>query len=283
MPLIKPKEKTQHNVDCSIIIPVYNGLKYTNVCIDTLLKDHTRTSFEIIVVDNGSTDNSPVYLKSLADKLTIISPGANLGFARANNLASKQASGHYLILLNNDTIPEPGWLDAMIETAQSDERIAIVGAKLLYPRDRTVQHAGVVITNDLTLLHIFEGFPEDYPAVNQRRDFRIVTAACMLIRHGIFYNHGGLDEGFINGLEDVDFCLRVAETGLRIVYEPRAVVLHHAGMTTGRHIYEIANAVRLTRLWRHKLTPDIGKYLDKERYKPIMRRELLMSIPEELT
>jgi len=283
MPLIKPKEKTQHNVDCSIIVPVYNGLEYTNVCIDTLLRDRTRASFEIIVVDNGSTDDTPAYLKSLSDKLTIISPGANLGFARANNLGSKQASGRYLALLNNDTIPEPGWMDAMVETARSDERIAIVGAKLLYPRNRTVQHAGVVITNDLKLHHIFEGFPEDHPAVNQRCDFRIVTAACMLVRHGIYYNHGGLDEGFLNGYEDVDFCLRVTETGLRVVYEPRAVVLHYTGMTSGRHIHENANAVRLTRMWRHKLTPDIGKYLDKKRYKPIKKREFLMSFPEELT
>ncbi len=279
MPLVKSHDAARPNVDCSIIIPVHNNLRYTKGCIDTLLRDPIRATCELIVVDNGSTDDTPVYLRSLAGRVTVISPGANLGFARANNLAARQAAGRFLVLLNNDTIPGCGWLDAMIETAASDERIAIVGAKLLYPQDRTVQHAGVVITRDLKLQHLYEGFPEDHPAVNKRRDFRIVTAACMLIKRGIYHNHGGLDENFINGFEDVDFCLRVAETGMRVVYEPRAVVLHYAEATAGRHDHENANAVRLTRLWRHKLTSDIDGYLREDGYKINNKRGSVRFVP----
>lgn len=268
MSLITPEELNAGKpVECSIIIPVYNGLDYTEKCIDTLLKGVSKTDFEIIVVDNGSTDDTPIYLASYDDKIKTISPGSNLGFSKANNLAAQNASGRYLILLNNDTIPEQGWLDAMVTTANSDGKIGIVGAKLLYPVDRLVQHAGVVFTENLKLMHIYENFPEDHPAVSKRRDFKIVTAACMLIRKDVYCETGGLNEGFVNGFEDVDFCLRVGESGYRVVYEPDATVLHHTEKTAGRHQHEDQNAILLTKLWRHKLTSDINKYLIEDNYK----------------
>jgi GT2 family glycosyltransferase/Tfp pilus assembly protein PilF len=262
MPLVRPAERLGQAIDCSIIIPAFNCQRFTQACVETLIRDRSRASFEIIVVDNGSSDGTAEYLAARAGYITILSPGVNLGFAKANNLAVKTAVGRYLVLLNNDTVPEPGWLDAMVETAASEDRIAVVGAKLLYPVDRTVQHAGVVITNDLKLKHLYEGLPEQHPAVNKRRDFRSVTGACMLVRSDVYRRFGGLDEGFVNGFEDVDFCWRVSEAGLRVVYEPAAVVLHHAERTQGRHDNETANAVRLTRRWRGKLQPDIDRYLN---------------------
>ena len=262
MPLVKPAERSNKKVDCSVIIPVFNGLRFTQACLETLIRDDSGANFEVIVINNGSTDGSREYLESRAGYITVISPGFNLGFARANNVGAKTAVGRYLVLLNNDTIPEPGWLDAMVRTATADSNIAIVGAKLLYPLNRTVQHAGVVVTNDLKLKHLYEGLPENHPAVNKRRDFRIVTGACMLVKNDIYHQFGGLDEGFVNGFEDVDFCLRLSEAGLRVVYEPAATVLHHAEGTPGRHDNETSNAIRLTKLWRKKLQPDIDRYLE---------------------
>jgi len=261
MPLIRPLERESRAVDCSIIIPAFNCLRFTQACVETLLRDRSRAGFEIIVVDNGSSDGTAEFLATRAGYITILSPGVNLGFAKANNLAARSAVGRHLVMLNNDAVPEPGWLDAMAGTANSDDNIAVVGAKLLYPLDRTVQHAGVVVTNDLKLKHIYEGLPENHPAVNKQRDFRSVTGACMLVKSDIYRCFGGLDEGFVNGFEDVDFCWRVNEAGLRVVYEPAAVVLHHAERTSGRHDHETANATRLTRRWRGKLTPDIDRYL----------------------
>jgi len=281
MSLIQPRNKDKNTaVDCSIIIPVYNCLEYTRACLEALFEDRSRTSFEIIVIDNGSSDETPVFLASLTDKLTVLSPGENLGFSRANNLGAHRASGRYLVLLNNDTVPEAGWLDAMLETAESDPRIAVVGAKLLYPEDRLVQHAGVVLTDDLKLMHIYENFPEDHPAVNKRRDFSIVTAACMLVRREIYLRAGGLDERFVNGFEDVDFCLKVIEAGLRVVYEPGATVLHHTEKTAGRKEHEDANAILLTQLWRHKLTSNINKYLIEDGYTINRKGGAVLIVPE---
>jgi GT2 family glycosyltransferase/Tfp pilus assembly protein PilF len=280
MPLITPKEHAAGKpVKCSIIIPVYNGLDYTENCIESLLKDESKADFEIIVIDNGSTDDTPIYLASLDDRVKTISPGSNLGFSMANNLGAQKASGEYLILLNNDTIPEQGWLDALVSTADSDGKIGIVGAKLLYPIDRLVQHAGVVLTENLKLMHLYENFPEDHPAVNKRRDFKIVTAACMLVRRDAYLGTGCLNERFINGFEDVDFCLRVGESGYRVVYEPNATVLHHSEKTAGRHQYEDQNAILLTKLWRHKLTSDINKYLIEDNYKVKQIRGITVLIP----
>jgi len=280
MPLITPEQRAAgKTVECSIIIPVHNGLDFTEVCIDSLLKDKSKTDFEVIVVDNGSTDDTSIYLASLDDQIKTISLGSNLGFSMANNLGAKQAAGRYLVLLNNDTIPEQGWLDALVTTADSDAKIGIVGAKLLYPDDRLIQHAGVVLTEDLKLMHIYENFPEDHPAVNKRRDFRIVTAACMLVRRDVYLGMGGLDERFINGFEDVDFCLRAGESGYRIVYEPKAIVLHHAGRTVGRRQFEDQNAMLLTKLWRHKLNSDIYKYLNEDNYEVKLKRGITVIVP----
>ncbi|NQT34047.1 glycosyltransferase [bacterium] len=264
---VRSDQRNTLSIDCSILIPVFNALDYTRECIETLLRDGSDVAFEIIVVDNGSTDDTPSYLRSKRDSLTVVSPGMNLGFARANNLAARHAIGRFLVLLNNDTIPEQGWLEAMVQATESDKNVGIVGAKLLYPLDRLVQHAGVVLTDDLKLMHIYERFPEDHPAVNKRREFRIVTAACMLVKRELYSELNGLDERFVNGFEDVDFCLRAGEKGMRVIYEPKAVVLHHAERTSGRHLHETNNAMLLTKLWRHKLTPNINRYLTEDGYK----------------
>jgi GT2 family glycosyltransferase/tetratricopeptide (TPR) repeat protein len=262
MPLLPPPSNGNGQaVECSIIIPVYNGLDYTRSCIEALIRDQSQTTFELIVVDNGSTDGVRDYLKTRADQMTLILPDENLGFARANNLAAKSARGRALLLLNNDTIPEAGWLDSMMERLDSDHRIGIVGAKLLFPHTRLIQHAGVAFDDLIRVHHVYENFPEDHPAVNRLRDFQVVTAACMLIRTDIFRNLGGFDEGFVNGFEDVDLCLQVKEAGHRVVYEPKAVVLHFCGMSKGRHDNERENGRLLFQKWSAKVIPDISEIL----------------------
>ena len=265
--------------DVSIFIPVYNGYELTRAGMEALFADQSRASFEIIVVDNGSTDGVQDWLASLRGSLTLLSPGQNIGFAKANNLAAQQARGKYFVLLNNDTVPEPGWLDAMMETVERDADVAVVGCKLLYPETRLVQHAGVVVSDDRRPCHIYEYFTEDHPAVNKRRDFQIVTAACMLVRSVIFHEFGGFNEGFINGGEDVDFCLRVRERGWRVVYEPRAVALHFAGQSKGRHDFERHNAMLYTKLWGHKLVPDHESCLRADGFEVVRLNGLIYYQP----
>jgi tetratricopeptide (TPR) repeat protein len=130
--------------------------------------------------------------------------------------------------------------------------VAVVGSKLLY-EDGTVQHAGVAFSRMGCLpYHIYRQVPADSPMVNRRREFQCVTAACMMIRRKAFESVGGFDEGYRNGFEDVDLCLKIGERGWRIVYQPRSVVYHLESQTPGRKAHEEENARRLLGRWGHQ-------------------------------
>ena len=236
---------------CSIIIPVWNKIELTQQCLVALGPATEDVSFELIVVDNHSTDRTPEFLASLGGDVRIITNDENLGFAKACNQGAAVATGEYLVFLNNDTIPLKGWLSAMVDEARTHADVTVVGSKLLY-QDGTTQHAGVAIDrNNLTPYHIYNGFAGDHPAVNKRRELNAVTAACLLIRRSVFAELGGFDEGFKNGFEDVDLCLRVREKQGRIVYQPKSVLYHLESQTPGRKQHDQANAHRLHQRWGH--------------------------------
>jgi GT2 family glycosyltransferase len=202
------KTHVQKRFVCSIIIPVWNKVELTRQCLVALGPATDDVSFELIVVDNHSTDETPELLASLGGDVRIITNSENLGFAKACNQGAEAATGEYLVFLNNDTIPLKGWLSALVKEVQSDPAVSVVGSKLLY-ENGTVQHAGVAIDrNNLTPYHIYAGFAGDHPAVNKRRELNAVTGACLLIRRSVFADLGGFDEGFRNGFEDIDLYVR---------------------------------------------------------------------------
>ena len=166
----------------SIVIPAHNHLAMTSNCIEkTLATCLGRRDVEIIVMDDASPEPL-ASLSALDDRVQVVRTETNLGFAGACNLGAAQTRGQFLIFLNNDTEPQVGWLDAMTSCAMSDERIGIVGARLLYPTG-TTQHAGIIFSQaDKLPRHVYRGFPGDHAAVMRPRDFQAVTAACMLIR-----------------------------------------------------------------------------------------------------
>ena len=235
--------------DCSIIIPVWNKRELTEQCLSELSRATSGISYEVIVVDNHSTDDTAQFLSQLSGDIQIIRNSENLGFAKACNQGARAARGRFLIFLNNDTIPLNNWLTALVAEVTSHQDIGIVGSKLLY-EDDTIQHAGVVFSRDgLMPYHAYRRFHRDHPAVNQRRTFQSVTAACMLIRREIFETEGGFDEGFQNGLEDVDLCLKVGDKGWKIVYQPLSVLYHLESQTPGRKAHDQANALRFLMRW----------------------------------
>ncbi len=240
----------REGITCSIIIPVWNKLELTVQCLTALAAVTTESSYEVIVVDNHSTDGTAEYLSSLSGDVQVIQNQENLGFAKACNQGAKAARGKYLVFLNNDTIPLKGWLKALVSEVEGYPEVGIVGSKLLYP-DGTIQHAGVVLSRLEGLpYHIYRGFSGDSPAVNQRREYQVVTAACLLIRQSLFMELGGFDEGFHNGFEDVDLCLKAGERGAHIVYQPRSVLYHLESQTPGRKQHDQPNAVRLHERWK---------------------------------
>lgn len=234
---------------CSIIIPVWNKVELTEQCLTALASNTTDISFEVIVVDNASTDGTGNFLGKIEGDVQILRNDRNLGFAKACNRGARAARGKYLVFLNNDTIPQPNWIKPLVSEVDEHPEVGVVGSKLLFP-DGSVQHAGVVfMRSHRSAYHIYRTAAGHTSAVNQRREFQAVTAACMLVRREIFDEVQGFDEGFINGFEDVDLCLKVRGKGYQVIYQPRSVLYHLESQTPGRNEHEVHNSRRLQERW----------------------------------
>jgi GT2 family glycosyltransferase len=160
-----------------------------------------------------------------------------------------------LVFLNNDTLPQEGWLDALVQCADAHPRAAVAASKLVFPNG-TIQHAGMVICQDLHPRHHYLGLPGDHPAVNYIRRYQIVAGAAMLVRKTLFLESGGFDIAFRNGYEDVDLCLRLGALGYEVYYCPESVLYHFEGVSEGRFSHEDSNAQLYHSRWAHRVKPD---------------------------
>ncbi len=240
----------------SIVIPHYELTDMLQRCLTSILEHTKGIPFEVVVVDNGSTNTSDELLHWMDDQgIFVIRNRRNEGFARAVNRGARAAKGRYIILLNNDTEVQDGWLEALVHTAQEEDRAGIVGALLLYP-DQTIQHAGIVFRDEAVPALLYCKQPANHPAIQHRRSFQAVSAACTLIRKDLYERLGGMDIGFMNGWEDVDFCLRARRAGWKVYYEPNAVVIHHTEQTPGRKEHEEQNRKRFFDRWSGKVEQD---------------------------
>lgn len=239
IPLPAPSAKAKLNPAVSIIIPVFNNLALTQACLESLRRTRTKAEYEMIVVDNASTDGTAEYLKNLetSGAIRVITNPSNKGFAHACNQGAQAARGSQLLFLNNDTQVTDGWLDALAKTA-GQTNVGVIGAKLLYA-DGTIQHAGIEFINGIPD-HVHRRSSADFPPANKSRELDMVTGACLMTPRNVFLKLGGFDEAFRNGVEDIDYCLRVRALGRKVVYQPQSVVYHHEGRTAGRfdHVNE---------------------------------------------
>ena len=239
-------DTASNNISTSIIIPVFNKIEYTKKCLETLYENTQGNSFEVIVVDNASIDNTQDYLLQTSHQyknLSILRNSKNLGFAKACNQGARIAKGKYLVFLNNDTEPQVGWLDAGVERLKSDKQIGIVGSKLLYP-DETIQHCGIELmrhqdaikyTRGLSFIwpqHRYQYADRNDPRVNIPEEVHAVTGACLFISHELFIEVGGFTEDYGMYFEDTDLCFKVRKLGKKVFYEPGSVVIHHEGKSS---------------------------------------------------
>jgi len=263
----------------SIVMPVFNKLAYTQKAIESVRNNSGTVPFELIVVDNASSDGTAEYLAGLKDKLVVWRNDANLGFARATNQGALLARGEHLVFLNNDTEVQPGWLEALVDELSNNPQTGIVGGRLLYP-DGTIQHAGVAIGRDQIPFHIHHRLPADHPLVSARRSFPVVTAACAAVRRLEFYRLGMLDEEFVNGHEDIDLCLRYRKKGQEAIYRPDCVVVHHESVSDGRMASRPQNLARTFRKWRYDLVQDDFNYAfpEGERQRPAEPQRIAIKI-----
>ncbi|MEW6749561.1 MAG: glycosyltransferase [Candidatus Latescibacterota bacterium] len=244
----------------SIVIPVCNQAEYTEQCLLALAGSAGGgPEHEVLVVDNASDDWTPYLLQVFSGDLKVLRNEENVGFARACNQAAREARGEYLVFLNNDTVPQPGWLEALVRTADADARIGVVGARLLYPGTRRVQHAGLALRGGIPE-HVGRGADALDPTVTAPRDLDMVTGACMLVRRSLFAELEGFDTGYQNGVEDVDLCLRARDRGWRVTYCPDCVVEHHEGKSQGRYDHVQENLQRFAARWQGRFGAD-GRFL----------------------
>lgn len=245
----------------SIIIPSYNNQRLMEKCLASIRKNTVEIDFEVLVVDDCSADGARDYLKAQKD-IQLILNDKNLGFAASNNKAANIARGNIMVFLNNDTEVQPGWLKSIDEVFKKEKNIGAVGVRLLFP-DGKIQHAGVVIAPDHTPRHIYRLKPTGYPAANKERDFKVLTAACLAIPKKIFEEMGGFDEAYRNGLEDVDLCLKIYHKGYRLIYTPKAVVIHHESVAPGRFESNEKNADLYMSRWKEEPS-DSHKYFQED-------------------
>ncbi|MBC8465435.1 glycosyltransferase family 2 protein, partial [bacterium] len=249
-------EKSSTKPICSVIIPVFNGLHYTKDCINSVLNEKSRTPFEIIVVDAGSSDGVEKFLAECGEQIKLLSLPENLGFGHAVNFGSVAAEGDYIITLHSDTMPVPGWLDNMLSLAETDPNISIVGSKQLYPLHSLIQHSGIVFNSNHKPIFIYQGFPDDHSAVNKQREFPAVTDVCMLIRSEVFDDLSGFDDRFKNGFEDFDLCLRARFAGTKVVYQPQSVVYHYAESDERYYSLNTPNSKLFASIWNDRIKSD---------------------------
>ena len=238
--LALPIKKISHQAaQVSIIIPTFNNLNLTRQCLDSILGNTPQGLYEIIVVDNGSTDGTPAFLNQEAadGRIRAVFIHQNHSFAHGCNQGALAAKCPHLLFLNNDAVATSGWLTAMLSSL-NQPTIGIVGARLLYANN-TIQHAGIEFINGVPD-HPHRHAPANAPEVCQLRELDMVTGACFMIHRDLFLQLAGFDETYQNGVEDIDLCLRVRSAGRKVVYEPKAVVYHLEGQSVGRfnHVNE---------------------------------------------
>jgi len=217
----------------SVVIASLNGEKALPQCMSALFKTRW-TDFEVILVDNGSTDQTSDVVRQGWGAVRIMRSEKNLGFAGGNNLGMQAAKGDWIVLLNDDTEVHPGWLQALEEVAALYKDAGILGCKLLYPDGKTIQHAGGWIEPNGLTHH--RGYGEvDRGQYDDVKESEYVTGAAFAMKREAIQKIGLLDEKYFPiYFEEIDYCTRAAVAGYKIYYVPQAVVIHHESRTTGK-------------------------------------------------
>ncbi len=225
----------------SILIPNKDHIDDLTRCIDSIREKSSYRKFEIIVIENNSTEEETFeyykYLNTLPE-VSVVKWESEFNYAAINNFGAGFAKGEYLLLLNNDTeVINEDWLEELLMYGQRKD-VGAVGAKLYYPDD-TIQHAGVVIGLGAHRAagHSHYGVTKENLGYMGRlfyaQDVSAVTGACLLVRKALFDELNGLDEKFTVAFNDVDFCLRIREKGLLVVFNPYAELTHYESKSRG--------------------------------------------------
>ncbi len=242
----------------SFIIPLYNCLPLTQAMLASLRATlPPGLEHEIIYVDDGSTDGTRAWLQSPAPPCRALLNEKNLGFAGACNRGAAAARGDFLFFLNNDLVLLPGWFEPMLAVGRG-ERVALVGNVQLNAATGAVDHTGIFLNAKGKPAHdTARPLPARLTGV---RRVTALTGACFAIRRQTWQSLGGFDEGYVNGGEDIDLCLRARQAGLGNYVSLRSVVRHHISASPGRKARDEHNSRRLLARWRSEIASLIVRH-----------------------
>ncbi|MDR7134958.1 GT2 family glycosyltransferase/glycosyltransferase involved in cell wall biosynthesis [Lysobacter niastensis] len=253
----------------SIVIPVYNQFAHTLNCLRALAEHPPQSTIEIIVVDDGSSDETEASLLQVQG-LRYHRRVVNGGFIAACNDGASLARGEYLVFLNNDTVPQPGWLDALLDTFVQHPDTGLAGAQLIYPDGRLQEAGGIVFADGGGSNYGRFGAPDD-PRYTYLREADYCSGAAIAIARTLFSRLGGFDTRYAPAYyEDTDLGFAVRAAGLRVLYQPASRVLHMEGITSGTDpkqgikAYQIRNRSVFAEKWHDalKTQPPVSATLD---------------------
>jgi len=247
--------------EVSLIIPVHAHAGLTRACLHSIREHTTHVRYEVILVDDTS-DAGTLQLLEGVRGVKILHNEKNLGFLRSMNRGASVARGKWFVLFNNDTEVTNGWLSAMVACANSAPDVGVVTPKFLYP-DGSLNEAGAVVWRDGTALNYGRGDAPDRFQYEYRRETDYGSAAALMVSADLWRDAGGFDERYAPiYYEDTDLCFQARERGLRVLYEPGAVVIHHEGATSGTDLssgakrFQERNRKKFVAKWRHTLEVD---------------------------
>ena len=267
----------------SIVIPIHNKFNVTYFCLCSLLLSSNNTSYELVIVDDGSIDES----RSIPEIIKGVKYTRNaepLGFIRSCNRGAELSIGKYVVMLNNDTEVTSGWLDELLWPFNHFTKVGLTGAKLLYP-DGTLQEAGGIVWNN--------GDPWNYgrranphdPRYNYARQVDYLSGACIMIPRHLWKELGGFDEYFLPAyFEDTDIAFRIRQKGYKAVFVPFSQVIHFEGISSGINTsngvkrYQEVNRPKFKQRWVHNCRNNgkVGIDLDLSKDRNIEYRALVI-------
>jgi len=281
------------SAEVSILILAHNKAEYTRRCLNSLLLSTFRP-LEIVLIDNGSTDNTPDILSAFernaaAQQIPILIKRLeqNAGAIVARNIGMEMMTGQYWVFLDNDVVVRTrSWLERLRGELVADPRIGVIGPKLVYPNPpHDIQCAGCDVTQGGRVAFRGRGSPRETPEFNQPRDCQTLISAAWMMRADAARKAGPLDERFSPvQFEDIDYCYRIRELGYLCRYEPSVELYHFENVTTGALNYPyltVKNGLKFKEKWRHRFSAENGP-LDEDWAWAKIATIRLDDVPENL-
>lgn len=242
----------------SIVIPVYNQFEYTHACVKSIIETVEDIPYEIIIGDDESTDATRK-IKKYINGIRVNMNTSDHGFLMNCNHAAKLARGEYIVFLNNDTQVKEEWLSSLLELIKSDNKIGMVGSKLIYP-DGRLQEAGGIIWSDASGWNYGREQNPDMPEYNYVRECDYISGASIMLRRELWEEIGGFDERYKPAYcEDSDLAFQVRKKGYKVMYQPKSVVVHYEGVSNGTDLesglkkYQVENNKKFKEKWAEEL------------------------------